>query len=61
MKNIEEIQKEIDRLKVELVMGAYNNGWLNREYKKRLHKLELQLYEKINKGNDIDNIFDSES
>ena len=59
MERIKDIQKEIDKIKVELVMGSYNNGWLNEEYKKRLKKLEEELYTEISKNNGNSNILNS--
>ena len=59
MKRIEEIQVRIDKLKTELVMGNYNNGWLNEEYRKEIKELENQLLTLINKSNDNSSILDS--
>ena len=36
MCKIKKLQEEIEKIKVELVMGAYNSGWTNEGYKKRL-------------------------
>ena len=59
MSKIEKIQEAIDKIKIELVMSAYNNGWLNEEYKKKLKVLEDQLYKEINKNNDNSSIFNT--
>jgi hypothetical protein len=43
MNNINEINKEIERIKVELVMDGYLDGWI----KKYLTEKLLKLYKKI--------------
>ena len=56
MDKIEKIQTAINKIKIELVMASYNNGWLNEEYKKKLKVLEDQLYKEINKSDDNSSI-----
>jgi hypothetical protein len=51
MNKIKKLQEEIDKVKVELVMSAYNPGLTNEGYKKRLKVLENQLYKEIGKQN----------
>lgn len=59
MDKIEYLQTQIDKIKIELVMKDYNNGWLNREYKNQLRKLEEELYKEITKSNGDSNILNS--
>ena len=54
------VQEQIDKIKVELVMGAYNSGWTNEGYKKRLKVLENQLIKEISKHNGNSNILDTQ-
>jgi len=56
---IKNLQEQIDKIKVELVMGAYNSGWTNEGYKKRLKVLENQLIKEISKHNGNSNILDT--
>ena len=49
MDKIKKLQEEIDKIKVELVMEGYNNGWAIKWYKKRLCVLESRLLKNIRK------------
>jgi len=60
MGKIKNLQEEIEKIKVELVMGAYNSGWTNEGYKKRLKELENQLIKEISKHNGNSNILDTQ-
>lgn len=44
-KLIEELLKEIKRVKVEIVMGDYNGGMMTEDYKSKLKVLEKELKE----------------
>ena len=41
--NREKLVQEIQRVKAEIVMGAYNGSMMTEDYKKRLKRLEAQL------------------
>lgn len=46
---IEQLRKEIHRVKLEIVMGDYNGHIMTEDYKKKLKVLEKEL---ISLGND---------
>ena len=47
-KLLEELQKEIQRVKIEIVMGDRNGHMMTEDYKKKLKVLEKELKEKEN-------------
>ena len=48
-KLIEQLRKEIQRVKLEIVMGDYNGHIMTEDYKKKLKVMEKEL---ISLGND---------
>lgn len=54
---ISELEEEIKKIKIELVMEGYHSGWAIAEYKKRLAILEDRLDKLKNKDNDNSSFF----
>ncbi len=52
MNAIEELEKEIAKIKIELVMEGYHSGWAIESYKNRLSMLEDRLIKLKNLNND---------
>ena len=42
---INQLEKEINRIKIEIVMGGYNGHMMTEDYKQKLIKLKEQLKE----------------
>ena len=50
---IEKLEKEIFRIRTEIVMGGYNGNMMTQDYEKKLSALEEELKE-LEKDNEID-------